>query len=747
MDLLRMELKDYLSYKQETIDLHKKDGLYLIIGRNDENCDESEGNGSGKTSLVGAVPFALYGRARGVFDKDLRNEDVIRKDENDEIAKKAEVSIMFEKGGAYYKVKRTVNAKGNQTVSLYSSLSYPAKKWEDLSLKAGVNKRTSKRESGILRTEQKIADVIGCDMELFINSVFFEQSNIDTFARGSLGDKDGLIKNAIGINRWTDYGNLMGEDLKSVEAEINRNNAIIEDQGDLTDLGEQVGDLEKSIKNVKIVIKELNDKVFLGKDNVEQVTKELATIEEKMKGIAKKKEELIAVKEKMKSASFKIDKCDNDLILCKKNGEEITKESEEKEMDIKVNDNTIAKFKKQSKGFTKADLKECTDLMEEIRAIISKNKAEMNSLTAQAKKIDSAICPLGLECEKLTEESKEELKDGLRKKYSKREFVVKKQEARIVKGNERIYAIEDSLEADSKIEYYELKKESNKKDIDRLYDKLNDASNKGKELATLRKELLQEHLQYKSEFGDLSEEIENVNEVEIDDCKTRLRESKVALLRDEQDYDNAKVQQSKYEGTLKNVKASIVKINELKKGFSALQDKRNIIKESQAIVKKEIPHLLIGNAIPEIKRYSREFLYKLSDGRMDIDFKLERDLKGNSGTANAFDIFINVDGKWLKYAQTSGGQRARADVAIHLAYVCFMSNMSKSKLETIFLDEVGAPLDKKGVENFVEIIKELKERYRFKKIFNITQNIEMKKMIDKRLLVTLTKEGSKVKMI
>ena len=155
--------------------------------------------------------------------------------------------------------------------------------------------------------------------------------------------------------------------------------------------------------------------------------------------------------------------------------------------------------------------------------------------------------------------------------------------------------------------------------------------------------------------------------------------------------------------------------------------------------------LLIGNAIPEIRKYSKEFIYRLSNGRLDIDFKLERDLK-NTGTANSFDIFVNVDGKWLKYAQTSGGERARADVAIHLAYVCFMSNMSKSRLDTIFLDEVGAALDKTGVERFVEIIKDLKERYGFKKIFNITQNIEMKRMIDNRIVVTKTKDGSKVKI-
>ena len=67
--------------------------------------------------------------------------------------------------------------------------------------------------------------------------------------------------------------------------------------------------------------------------------------------------------------------------------------------------------------------------------------------------------------------------------------------------------------------------------------------------------------------------------------------------------------------------------------------------------------------------------------------------------------------------------------------------------ETLWLDEVGAALDKAGVERFVEIVKEIQDEYGFKKVFNITQNVEMKRLIDKHILVTKTNDGSQVTLL
>ena len=77
MNVLKIKAKNYLSFKSLDLDLTDKDGTFLIIGRNSENVDDTEGNGSGKTSFASLVTYAFYGRCRGNFDKELHNEDII----------------------------------------------------------------------------------------------------------------------------------------------------------------------------------------------------------------------------------------------------------------------------------------------------------------------------------------------------------------------------------------------------------------------------------------------------------------------------------------------------------------------------------------------------------------------------------------------------------------------------------------------------------------------------------------------
>lgn len=196
---------------------------------------------------------------------------------------------------------------------------------------------------------------------------------------------------------------------------------------------------------------------------------------------------------------------------------------------------------------------------------------------------------------------------------------------------------------------------------------------------------------------------------------------------------------------LKTLEKSAEKVNSHKAQLKDLQDRIEVMKYSLDMVRKHIPHLLVSAMVPEVRDHMRNFIYRISNGRMDCDIRMDRDLKNDTKT-HAFDIWIYKDGKTFKYAQTCGGERARADISIHLAYICLIASRNNSRFETLFLDEVGAALDRAGVRRFVEIIKEVMTEYGFKKVFNITQNRDMMKMIDNRMLVTMTSEGSKVTM-
>lgn len=747
MNLLNIKLKNYLSYKSEEKSFDGKDGLYLIIGRNSVDVDETEGNGSGKTALISSIPFALYGRSRGTFDKELVNEDVIYIDNDDVKAKKATVEIIFGHNSAYYKVTRTVNAKGGQAVTLHSSLTYPTKTWNDLTLKAGLSKRTEKRESGIFRTEQKIIDILGCDVDLFINSVYFEQSNIDTFATGSLNEKDSVIRNAIGINRWMDYGKEMSIDLSATDKDINRVKALIDDYGNVDDLKDQIVNAKESVKGIDSKLSECILEIEEKKENIETLTKRLAVEEEKQKTGQQQRQKIQDNLQKQNNIEDKINVSDTHLSDARSQIKLIKSQQETKLKSLEE-----VKLRKQNydgdvEENTDDDINKSTATINTINTNIGRTNAEMESIEKQIQKVEKAECPLGLDCKELTPESKQQITDNLMKDYKKQKFNKRQLKIRRENGNTYIEKLQKQLKA--KREYVIACKEEKviNEMLESVDERIKDCVETIERISEYQKTLIEDYATLDGELVQLKENVKDIENNMVATIKDTLSTAKMKLSSFENAVDELKSNKLDVSNLIKKYNATIEKTKDLRVEFNELQTKRNIIKESQAIVRKEIPHLLIGNAIPEIKRHARRFIYKISNGGMDIDFKLERELKSKDDKANAFDIFINVNGKWLKYAQTSGGQRARADVAIHLAYICFMSNMTKTKFETIFLDEVGAALDKSGVENFVAIIKDLLKEYNFKKIFNITQNIEMKKMIDNRMLITLTDEGSKISVV
>ena len=68
--LLSLTAKNFMSFEDLKVDL-RKPGLYLISGQNDRGGDS---NGSGKSSIFGAISYCLFGRT----PKGVAGQDVVR---------------------------------------------------------------------------------------------------------------------------------------------------------------------------------------------------------------------------------------------------------------------------------------------------------------------------------------------------------------------------------------------------------------------------------------------------------------------------------------------------------------------------------------------------------------------------------------------------------------------------------------------------------------------------------------------
>ncbi len=138
--------------------------------------------GSGKSSVLDAISFALFGTFPALERRKLKLEDVVRLNESE-----AKVVLEFDWDGAQYRVERTL-AKSKRGTSSNSSFFK-----DNLML-----------ESGTRAVTQYIVQLLGADYELFTRAIYSEQNNIDYFLNLDPRRRKQEIDSLLGLDRFED---------------------------------------------------------------------------------------------------------------------------------------------------------------------------------------------------------------------------------------------------------------------------------------------------------------------------------------------------------------------------------------------------------------------------------------------------------------------------------------------------------------------------------------------------------------
>ena len=185
---LRLELRNFLAYRApEPI---KFDGVELacLTGR----------NGVGKSALLDAMTWALWGRARA-----RRDEDLIHLGRGD-----MHVALDFEQEGLRYRVQRRRSRSGTGSRGAL-----------DLWVLDGARPRAIS-ESTMRRTQAKIIDILRLDYETFVHSAFLQQGRADAFTLKTAAERKRILSDILGLDRWTDYESDAKTRLAARQAEI-----------------------------------------------------------------------------------------------------------------------------------------------------------------------------------------------------------------------------------------------------------------------------------------------------------------------------------------------------------------------------------------------------------------------------------------------------------------------------------------------------------------------------------------------
>ena len=170
---IRLEIKNFLAYRSP--DPVRFDGIHLAC--------LTGSNGAGKSSMLDAITWALWGKARA-----RRDEELVHMGQSDMY-----VQLDFEQEGIIYSVirRRTRRSGGQGTLDLFSV--------------DEEGNRINLNEPNMRATQGKINRLLNLDYDTFTNSAFLQQGKADAFTTKQPADRKRILADILNLNRWADY--------------------------------------------------------------------------------------------------------------------------------------------------------------------------------------------------------------------------------------------------------------------------------------------------------------------------------------------------------------------------------------------------------------------------------------------------------------------------------------------------------------------------------------------------------------
>lgn len=685
--LEKIKLNNFLSHDQSEFEIDKNQHI-LLDGP----------SGSGKSSIMDAILWALYGKARAP------HRDLIKTG-----TEKAGVEVTLQRGENSYKIERSITQAGTHNLKIYENGHLA-------------------EVSGIRDCEEYIEnEIVGCSYLLFINSICYPQNNQENFIKQNASTRKDILLEIIGANQYDEYYDRaknkldsLQDDLTVLKTKIDQKKQVIDDNGDLE---EEISKLKEQKKELKEDIEYLESKV----EELEEEKQDLEKLQVELKHIKEKKKE---AGEQGKNLKEKCDEIEDDLAEI----EEVNIEKMEKQKDVDDTEELeeeieqLEEKKEKHREWDKKRMSIKNDIPDEVN--IQDKKEELEERLEEIKD-EHEECP-GKSCEvccekygESVEKMKEDVKEDIsnlenKKEKNQKQREEKKKELEDHKENEPSF---DRTELKTKREQLEHTKEV-ENEIKLAKEKKKQKDKLEKRLEEKQEELSEAREKYKK-FQDQQEEQEKKLQDELEPIEDELEEIKETLDNKEEKLTKKKEKLSALKTKQKQVKEAKQQIEELKKEKGDLQNKKDKIElTKEAFSNQGIKSIMVDLAVPKLEKRMNDILKELSEFRIRLQTQKDK-ASGGGQKEGLFIQIINEQDEVLDISNYSGGEKIKINTAISEGLA------SMQDIGFRFWDENIVNFDSDTISSFITVMKKVQNR--FKQLMCITHIQQVKEMFNYKI--------------
>jgi len=539
--------------------------------------------GSGKSTVMNALCFGLFGTFPDLQGKKVKLDDIIMNKPS--VKDQAEVVVDFEVDGKNYTVMRTIERGKGTTYS---------------EIREGDKLLDSPNTQRVTELIEKILKV---NYELFSKAIYSEQNALDYFLRLPRGERMRRIDNLMMIDK---FGKARSSTVtlrnKLVERKLGKQSII--DQTDLKEVKKDISDIEYSLEG-------LNKSKTKISNDLEVSTKEKTEIEKNLEKLDKLNKDLTYLRQEEKSFETAIE--ENEKVI-----EDVKRMLKGKKPE-KIKE-TLKKFSEKLEILEKNLTKKRSDY-EKLTELISESKTKIEYLERdKIKRLDKEVSEK-LDFQKKITDLKEEYGENPPEVFKKEKKELEKIDKELASISARFSEIQDILEQVhhlkdqcpvclSKLTPTKKRKliEQQKKKMEEIEERL-EKMKKNREVKEESVQVLEEVIdkfkQFLSEVTDLDK-----LQTELEESKKKHSELLKIVKENEKEFNEMKEIITKLQADIdkskdekQNLEMIASRLSEFEKMKSRLSDFRSKEKE----VKKKITDVIKKIGDQDLEKTRKEF--------------------------------------------------------------------------------------------------------------------------------------------